>query len=81
MGIAFFVVTSGTGGTRFLLAHVAPLLFVCSHVVARSRLRSTTLALAGLEITSVHVPVLVLVMMGGDMAFILWPRLMTYGGF
>jgi len=80
VGIAFFVVTSDTGGTRFLLAHVTPLLFVCAHVIARSRLRSPTCA--GIAISPGYFPALVLVVMGYDLAFNLWPRLMTtYGGF
>jgi len=80
VGIAFFVVTSDTGGTRFLLAHVTPLLFVCAHVIARSRLRSPTCA--GIAISPGYFPALVLIVMGYDLAFNLWPRLMTtYGGF
>jgi len=54
VGTGFFVATSGTGGTRFILAHVAPLLFVASHVISSSRLRSVPLALGGVSLTPTH---------------------------
>ena len=82
VGTGFFVATSGTGGTRFILAHVAPLLFVASHVISSSRLRSVPLALGGVSLTPTHFHAFVLGTMGCDIVFVLWPRLMTtYGGF
>lgn len=79
---AFYAPTSDTGTTRFLLAHVAPLLFVLSYFFASSPFRDTRWNVAGVTATPTHFHLLVLVTMGLDLAFTLWPRLMTtYGGF
>jgi hypothetical protein len=79
---AFYAPISGTGTTRFLLAHVMPLLFTLSYFFASPPFRETRWSMAGVTITPTHVHLLVLVTIGLDLTFTLWPRLMsTYGGF
>jgi hypothetical protein len=71
-GSAFFVPTSSTGGIRFLLAHLAPLMFALSCFFALAPFRNaTTLFGAG-----------ILILMSFELSFTLWRRVMTtYGGF
>lgn len=79
---AFFAPTSSTGTTRFLLAHVAPLLFVLSYFFACPPFRGTRWTIGAVDVTPAHFHVLVFVTMGLDLTFTLWPRLLTtYGGF
>jgi hypothetical protein len=80
--IAFYAPISGTGTARFLLAHVTPLLFTLSCFFARVPFRDTRWRVAGATITPAHFHLLVLLTIGFDLTFTLWPRLMTtYGGF
>jgi hypothetical protein len=80
--VAFYSPVSGTGTTRFLLAHVAPLMFVLSCFLARPPFRLTQWTVGGVTVTLAHFHLLVLVTIGLDLTFALWPRLMTtYGGF
>ena len=80
--VAFYEPTSGTGTTRFLLAHVAPLLFVISMFFESPSCRDRRWRLAGAEIGPPHISVLLLATIGLDLTFTFWPRLMTtYGGF
>jgi hypothetical protein len=80
--IAFYSPISGTGTTRFLLAHVAPFLFVLSCFFTRPPFQATQWSVAGARVTPAHFHVLVSAMIATDLIFILWPRLMsTYGGF
>jgi hypothetical protein len=80
--IAFYHPISGTGTTRFLLAHVAPLLFAIAYFATRTRLRETRWVVAGVTVTPLHVQLLIAATIGLDLVFTLWPRLMgTYGGF
>ena len=87
-GVIYFVATafywpvSGTGTTRFLLAHVAPLLFVLSRFSMREPFRQTRWTIGGVQVTPGHVHLFVVVAMMFDLGFTVWPRLMTtYGGF
>ena len=81
-GIAFYAPVSGTGTTRFLIAHLLPLLFVLSLLFAREPFRSTEWQLGGLRLRTQHFHLLVSVMLAFDLLFVIWPRLMnTYGGF
>ncbi len=81
-GIAFYAPVSGTGTTRFLIAHLLPLLFVLSLLLAREPFCSTEWRLGGLRLQTRHFHLLVGVMLGFDLLFVIWPRLMTtYGGF
>jgi hypothetical protein len=81
-GVAFYEPVSGTGTTRFLLAHFAPLMFALSCLLWRTPLRDARLAIGGLAATTLHFELFVLATMAADLAFTLWPRLMTtYGGF
>ena len=80
--IAFYAPSSGTGTGRFFLAHVLPLLFVLSRVFTSARLRHAHWNLAGAEARLAHFHLIVAVTLGLDVAFGVWPRLMTtYGGF
>ena len=80
--IAFYEPISGTGTTRFLVAHLTPLMFACSEVFAREPFRRASWSIAGAEITATHVHAAVLATMVLDISFWLWPRLMTtYAGF
>lgn len=82
LATAFYEPTSGTGTTRFLLAHVAPFVFVFLRFAATPPFRDHRWTLAGVEITPTHLHLLVLATIGLDLTFTLWPRLMTtYGGF
>jgi hypothetical protein len=79
---AFYNATSGTGTARFLLAHVAPAAFVLSRFSTRSPFAGTSATLAGVTVTTAHVHLFVSALLGMDIAFTIWPRLMTtYGGF
>jgi hypothetical protein len=81
-GSAFFVPTSGTGGVRFLLTHVAPLLFVLSCFFARPPFSSTRWNLFGMHVTPTHFNILILLMLGSELIFTLRDRVLsTYGGF
>ena len=81
-GSAFFVPTSSTGGLRFLLVHVAPLLFVLSYFLARAPFSLTRWTVAGVGITPTAFHVAILLLIGGDITLFLWSRLeTTYAGF
>jgi hypothetical protein len=80
--VAFYEPISGTGTIRFLLVHVAPLLFLLSVFFESASFRDRHWTLVGVEIGPPHVHVLLLAIIGLDLTFTLWPRLMTtYGGF
>ena len=80
--IAFYEPISGTGTTRFLVAHITPLMFACSAVFAREPFRRASWSVAGAEITATHIQAAVLATIALDIIFWLWPRLMTtYAGF
>jgi hypothetical protein len=80
--IAFYYPTSGTGTARFLLAHLAPLFFVISYFLSRQPIQQSPWQVAGARITVRQFQLLVLGILTADVAFHLWPRLMsTYGGF
>jgi len=80
--IAFYYPTSGTGTARFLLAHLTPLFFTISYFFSRKAIRESPWQVAGTRIGIRQFHVLVLGVLTADVAFHLWPRLMsTYGGF
>jgi hypothetical protein len=82
LAIAFYYPTSGTGTARFLLAHLAPLFFAISYLLSRKPIESSPWQVAGMRIGVRHFQLLVLSVLTVDVAFHLWPRLMsTYGGF
>lgn len=79
---AFFSSISGTGTGRFLLMHMTPLLFALSYFLQREPFRRCAWQIGDTTVTVGHVHLLVAVTMATDLAFTLWPRLMsTYGGF
>src|SRR5262249_9512326 len=80
--IAFYYPTSGTGTARFLLAHLPPLLFAISCLLSSHVIKNAPWRVAGCRISVGHFYALVLGLLTVDVAFHLWPRLMTtYGGF
>lgn len=82
VGIAFYAPVSGTGTTRFLIAHLTPLFFVTSLFLARDPFRHTEWAVAGSRIGVRHFHLAISLMLAFDIGFRIWPRLMTtYGGF
>jgi hypothetical protein len=81
-GIAFYAPVSGTGTTRFLIAHLTPLFFVLSLLLTRDWLRHAEWHVGGVPLGLEHFHLLVFAMLAFDIAFVIWPRLMTtYGGF
>ena len=82
VGIAFYEPVSGTGTTRFLIAHLLPLLFVLSLFFTREPFRRTEWRVGRINLSTAHFHWLVSAMLAFDLAFVIWPRLMTtYGGF
>lgn len=80
--VAFYHPTSGTGTARFLLAHLAPLLFALSRLLAHPSIATSRATLAGRAITLQHFHAVITLVLALDIAFRVWPRLMTtYGGF
>jgi hypothetical protein len=81
-GIAFYAPVSGTGTTRFLIAHLTPLFFILSLFMTRNRFRDTEWRIAGARVGVAQFHLMVSAMLAFDIAFLIWPRLMTtYGGF
>jgi hypothetical protein len=81
-GTAFYAPVSGTGTTRFLIAHLTPLFFVLSLLLASDWLSRAEWRVAGTRMTLQHFHMLVFISLIFDIAFVIWPRLMTtYGGF
>lgn len=79
---AFYRPVSSTGTARYLLTHVAPLMFVLSFLAARAPFRDTVWPVGAIEISPTHFHWLVSITLGLDLTFSLWFRLMTtYGGF
>jgi hypothetical protein len=82
LSIAFYEPISGTGTARFVIAHLTPFFFTLSYFFAHPRVSGTEWTVAGTRITLRHVHLLVAVMLALDLAFWIWPRVMTtYGGF
>ena len=80
--IAFYEPISGTGTTRFLIAHLTPFFYAASRYLSSAAVSTTQWTVAGVTITLWHLHVFTLVMLALDIAFWIWPRLMTtYGGF
>ncbi len=79
---AFYEPISGTGTTRFVLAHVAPLLFALTMLFESRTWRARQWSLAGTTLTMAHVYVFTIATILLDVTFTLWYRLLTtYGGF
>ena len=81
-GIAFYAPVSGTGTTRFLIAHLLPLFFVLSLLFTREPYATTEWTVAGLRVSMAQIHLAITLLLVLDVAFGVWPRLMTtYGGF
>ena len=80
---AFYEPTSGTGTTRFLMAHITPLMFTLSRYFAVTSLRDRpSWNICQVPVTATHMQLFVLGTVALDLTFTVWPRLMsTYGGF
>jgi hypothetical protein len=73
---------SGTGSARFLIAHLAPLLFVLSRFLTSTPFSQSAWHAGPLRVSIAHFHPLVTAILAVDLSFFLWPRLMsTYGGF
>jgi hypothetical protein len=80
--IAFYYPTSGTGTARFLLAHLTPLFFAISYFFSQKSILDSPWHVAGARVGARQFHFLVLGILCADVAFHVWPRLMsTYGGF
>ena len=80
--IAFYEPISGTGTARFLLAHLAPLLFALSMLLTHRDVDTQQWDAGGSILTLRHFHWLVAVMLVSDLLFVLPHRLITtYGGF
>jgi hypothetical protein len=80
--IAFYEPISGTGTMRFLLPHVAPLLFALSALLAGRAAREQRWTVRGLTLTTASFHLFVAATVAFDIVFLVWWRLMTtYGGF
>jgi hypothetical protein len=63
-------------------AHLAPLFFAISYLLSRTPIEHSSWQVAGMRIGVRQFQLLVLTVLTVDVAFHLWPRLMTtYGGF
>jgi hypothetical protein len=79
---AFFSITSSTGDMRFFLAHVAPFFFTVSWLLARPPFRETRWSVGRARLSVLHLQLATSALIAVDLAFWLWPRLMTtYAGF
>jgi hypothetical protein len=81
--IAFYEPISGTGTTRFLIAHLTPFLYACSRYLAHPEVVATSnWTIGGVRVGVRHLHLLTTVVLALDLAFWTWPRVMTsYGGF
>jgi hypothetical protein len=81
--IAFYAPVSGTGTTRFLIAHLTPFFYAASRYLTHPDVVGTTSwKIGGVRVGVQHLHVLTSVMLAGDVAFWIWARVMTtYGGF
>ena len=81
--IAFYEPISGTGTTRFLIAHLTPFFYAASRYLAHPEVVGTTnWTIGGLRLNVWHLHVLTSVLLVFDVTFWIWPRVMTtYGGF
>ena len=81
--IAFYEPISGTGTTRFLIAHLTPFFYAASRYLADPDVVATTRwTIGGAPVGIRHLHVLTAFMLALDVAFWIWPRVMTtYGGF
>jgi hypothetical protein len=78
--IAFYEPISGTGTTRFLIAHLTPFFYAASRYLSHPEVARTTIG--GGPVGVRHLQALTGMMLALDVAFWIWPRVMTtYGGF
>ena len=78
--IAFYAPISGTGTTRFLIAHLTPFFYAASRYLSHPEVARTTIGSGPVGVR--HLQVLTGIVLAADVAFWIWPRVMTtYGGF
>jgi hypothetical protein len=79
---AFYEPTSGTGTARFLLAHLAPLLFALTMLLTDHEVEAQRWSVGGMPLTMRHFHWLLAAILITDLVFVLPHRLLTtYGGF
>ncbi len=80
--VAFYHPISGTGTTRFLITFLTPFFYTASRYLAHPAVAATRWTIATVPFGLPHLHALTAAMLGLDIAFGIWPRLMTtYGGF
>jgi hypothetical protein len=81
--IAFYEPISGTGTTRFLIAHLTPFFYAASRYLAHPEIaRTIGWQIAGIPVGVRHLHVVTSALLAVDLAVWMWPRVMTtYGGF
>jgi hypothetical protein len=81
-GIAFYAPISGTGTTRFLMAHLLPMFFVLLRLLSSAPFREVEWQIGNGRLGLSQVHGVIAAMLAVDIVFVIWPRLMsTYGGF
>ena len=79
---AFYNPISATGTTRYIIALLTPFFFTVAYFTTRQPFCQTRWQVAGISMTPAHVDLFISTTLAFDLAFALWPRLMTtYGGF
>jgi hypothetical protein len=81
--IAFYEPISGTGTTRFLIAHLTPFFYAASRYLTHPEVvRTTKWRIGTLTVGVGHLAMLTSAVLALDVAILIWPRVMTtYGGF
>jgi hypothetical protein len=81
--IAFYEPISGTGTTRFLIAHLTPFFYAASRYLAHPEIaRTIGWQIAGIPVGVRHLHIVTSLLLAVDLAVWMWPRVMTtYGGF
>jgi hypothetical protein len=81
--VAFYAPISGTGTTRFLIAHLTPFFYAASRYLTHPEVvRTTAWRVGPLNVGVRHLHAATSVVLAVDVAVFIWPRVMTtYGGF
>jgi hypothetical protein len=80
--VAFYEPISGTGTTRFLIAHLTPFFYAASRYLAHPEVAAISWRIGGVQVGVRHLHVVTTVLVAVDLSVWVWPRVMTtYGGF
>jgi hypothetical protein len=79
---AFYNPISATGTSRYVIAHLTPLLFVLAYFTTMEPFRRTTWSIGRVRIRTIHADLVISATLAYSIIFVLWSRLeTTYGGF